>query len=231
MIKVQNLVPEIYYNKSRDFQAIGRCFEVLYNYAKTNTDILLNVDKDIKMLDLLAKTLGFNTKHNYNTEDLIALCNTFVTILRNKGSKNSIDMAVTAMLKAQHIEKKFYVEDVVDVNNAKQYILNIYIPKELDDIILLEDLFNYILPTGYTYRFIRARFGADAYKSNMYVKTSGGNLIAVDANSMSEVGVPKTESTSKKNIERPDLNTTSTDFHSGLTYTGVVYRPIKISDM
>ena len=38
MIKVQKYTPEVYYKNSRDFQAVGRVCDVLYNY------ILMNID-------------------------------------------------------------------------------------------------------------------------------------------------------------------------------------------
>ena len=240
MIIVKNLVPEIYYSKSRDFQAIGRVFEVLYNYAKTNADILLNVDENIKMLELLAKTLGFNTKHNYNTEDLIALCSTFITIIRNKGSKESVEMAIRAMLKAQHIEKEFYVEDAYEsiyeegqvVGRRRLYQLNIHIPKELDDLILLEDLFDYILATGFTYRFISIVESKNPYKTDVAV-SSKETTLKFKSNDTSEVGIVTNVTDGKPvNIIKPTADTQQGEIeHLGLTYSGVVFRPVLITDL
>lgn len=221
MIKVRDLVPTIYYNKSRDFQALGRVFEVLYNYAKTGTDLVLNSYEDTKMLDLLAKTLGFNSKHNYNTDDLVTLCNTFILILKNKGSKKSIEDSITALLNAQHIESKFYVNDLYNENNVKEHSLEIYIPSDLDDLVLLEDLFDYILPAGYTYRFIYSVFPDTELKTSSYVD-SKTNQIIYDSNDIAEVAY--VQEGAKYNIERPTINT-STAKHLGITYASVVFKP------
>ena len=43
MIKLRNLTPDVYYNESRDFQFIGRLFDVVLNSVKTEADLLYNV--------------------------------------------------------------------------------------------------------------------------------------------------------------------------------------------
>ena len=61
MIKLQNLTPEIYYKQSRDFQLIGRLFDIVLNYVKTNADNLYSLpignDMNENLLNLLSYTL------------------------------------------------------------------------------------------------------------------------------------------------------------------------------
>lgn len=227
MIRTRDLVPEVYYNKSRDFQALGRVFEIVYNYAKTGTDLIRNSYEDVKMLDLFAKTIGFNSKHNYNTEDLLTLCNTFITILKNKGSKKSVELSVIALLKAQHLEdSNYYIEDVVDaVTQVKQHSLDIYVPKELTDIILLEDLFDYILPAGYTYRFIPARFNAHAYITQLTSVDRIKMHEFYDSNKMAQVGVTSNSVSTNYgyNIVKPTIDNSVQQL--GISYASVVYKP------
>ena len=145
LIKFQDLTPEVYYKRSRDFQYIGRLFDLVLNNAKMNTDIIsslpLNPDMDPRLLDLLALTLGFKSKHEYNTKQLAALCSIFPFVLRNKGSKLAIETACNALLNAEGITK----EASVEVSNQ---IVSIFLPSELSDLNLLKDLLNYILPAG-----------------------------------------------------------------------------------
>lgn len=145
LIKLQDLTPEVYYKRSRDFQYIGRLFDLVLNNAKMNTDILsslpLNPDMDPRLLDLLAFTLGFKSKHEYNTKQLAALCSIFPFVLRNKGSKLAIETACNALLNAEGITK----EASVEVSNQT---VSIFLPSELSDLNLLKDLLNYILPAG-----------------------------------------------------------------------------------
>ena len=145
LIKFQDLTPEVYYKRSRDFQYIGRLFDLVLNNAKMNTDIIsslpLNPDMDPRLLDLLALTLGFKSKHEYNTKQLAALCSIFPFVLRNKGSKLAIETACNALLNAEGITK----EASVEVSNQT---VSIFLPSELSDLNLLKDLLNYILPAG-----------------------------------------------------------------------------------
>ena len=145
LIKFQDLTPEVYYKRSRDFQYIGRLFDLVLNNAKMNIDIIsslpLNPDMDPRLLDLLAFTLGFKSKHEYNTKQLAALCSIFPFVLRNKGSKLAIETACNALLNAEGITK----EASIEVSNQT---VSIFLPSELSDLNLLKDLLNYILPAG-----------------------------------------------------------------------------------
>ena len=75
MIKLQNLTPVVYYDQSRDFQFIGRLYDLVLNYIKTNAANLYNLpsgkNMDEQLLNLLALTLGFKPKKNYNSKKQI----------------------------------------------------------------------------------------------------------------------------------------------------------------
>ena len=161
MIVLQKSVPEIYYSQSRDFQFLARTLEVLVNYIKTNADEMrafpLSRNLDVKLLTLLAYTLGFASKHNYNSDDLYSLCASFSEILKVKGSLRAIRLAVRVLLNAQQIDKEARV--VIDKDDLTNIL--IYLPIETTDIVLLEDLFDYILPCGFTYSFIYGEFASE----------------------------------------------------------------------
>ena len=101
MIRLQDLVPNVYYEKSRDFQFIGRLFDIVLNSVKTNSDTLYNLpsgkNKDERLLNLLAFTLGFQPKHHYNSKQLEAICSVLPLIIQNKGSLMAIVIAKQAM--------------------------------------------------------------------------------------------------------------------------------------
>lgn len=162
MITTKGLVPEIYYNDSRDFQFIGRLFEVAFNHVKTSVDTILNNpfsrNIDNKLLDLVAKTVGFETKHKYNVDDLKVICSCFKEIVKNKGSKKAIDILVRSLLKAQNIKSDYRIEIVNESlsEDEEQHSVIIIVPPELKDRVLVEDVLDYILPAGYNYRIISA---------------------------------------------------------------------------
>ena len=166
-MKVKDLVPEIYYKESRDFSYIGRLFEVLFNYLKTNVDLVgetfINNEINASIVELVSTTLGFESKHQYQTKDLAALCSCFALLLRNKGNAQSISDAVTLLLHTQNIDDSFTYD--VDVENHK---FTIYVPSTMTDLVLLEDVFEYIFPTGWVYSF-RYKASGDVDYSEKYV--------------------------------------------------------------
>ena len=147
MIKIEQLTPDIYYNQSRDFQFIGRLFDVVMNAAKTNTDLVKSLplckNTDTQLLTLASLTLGFKSKHNYNIAQLNALCNVFCYALKNKGNIQSIVSACNALLNAEGIKIKTTYK--LTDNNTN---LTLRLPTNLYDITLLRDLLDYILPAG-----------------------------------------------------------------------------------
>lgn len=146
-IKLQNLTPHIYYNHSRDFQLIGRLYDIVLNSVKTNVELLYNLpfndSSDKQLIDLLAMTIGFKSRHNYNIKQLSALCSAFAQIIRNKGNIQSIELAIKALLNAEGISEGFDYE--FTKNNTS---ITLYIPQTLSDLNLLRDLLVYIIPAG-----------------------------------------------------------------------------------
>jgi hypothetical protein len=176
MIKTQRNVPDYYYNESRDFQLFGRIFEAVFNHSKTATDTIINTplssNYSSSLLDLVTKTIGFELKRKYDVPNLLALVNSFKSILKIKGTKKSIEDCVRILLKAQNINERFAVEVDSSVSETSEgTIYNrealIYIPKEVKDVALLEDMLNYVLPAGFNYSIVIANIdtqpiGADA---------------------------------------------------------------------
>ena len=145
MIKLQELTPSVYYEQSRDFQFIGRLYDIVLNYVKTNADNLYTLpigkNMDEKLLNLLAFTLGFQSKHQYNSKQLLAICSVLPLILKNKGSLNAILIAVNSILYAEGINQALDYE-------FKDNNLVLYLSPDLSDLTLLKDIMIYILPAG-----------------------------------------------------------------------------------
>lgn len=156
MIKLQNYTPEIYYKESRDFQFIGRLFDLVLNAVKTDTDLLyhipLSVDSDEKLLDLLAMTLGFKPKHQYNAKQLKAVCSVFSEILRNKGSIKALKIACEALFNSMDVNQELDYDFTPGKDNTE---LNLYIPADFEDITILTDLLSYVLPAGMSCNIIK----------------------------------------------------------------------------
>ena len=154
MIKLQDYTPEVYYRESRDFQFIGRLYDLVLNYVKTNADLIyslpLSDNSDNQFIDLMAMTLGFHAKHKYTSQQLKAICFVLSEIIRNKGTIKALTIACDAIFHAEGIQGQF---DYGLTNNNTNII--IYLPQELSDTTLLNDLFEYILPAGMSCRIIK----------------------------------------------------------------------------
>lgn len=155
MIKLQEMTPEVYYRKSRDFQLIGRLYDLVLNYVKTNAELINTIpisqsDNDQRMIDLMTMTLGFKTRHHYNLKQLTALCSAFAEIIKIKGTRRAIELACEVLLRSEGLTKPEYIN--VD---EEKCVVEISIPKELSDLNLLTDLLDYILPAGMSCQIIR----------------------------------------------------------------------------
>jgi hypothetical protein len=153
MIKLQDLTPEVYYRQSRDFQFIGRLFDLVLNSVKTNAANLYNLpvgkEMDEQLLNLLALTLGFKTTKNYNSKQLLAICSTLPAILKHKGSIKALVLAVDALLAAEGIKQP------LDYTISAVEGITLYVAQELEDTTLLTDLFDYLLPAGISCELVK----------------------------------------------------------------------------
>lgn len=149
MIRTETQVPSTYSIRSRDFQLLERVFDTVFNSSKTYADTIkncggINKNTDKRLLDLIARTLGFESKREYDTQDLYVLCNDFKSIIKDKGTKRAIENCVRVLLNAQNLSESF----TVSIDNSR-YEVDVYVSKNLQDIALLEDMLEYVLPIGY----------------------------------------------------------------------------------
>lgn len=170
MIRLQDLTPNIYYTQSRDFQFIGRLYDIVLNYIKTNADNLYNLpigqNMNEQLLNLLALTLGFKPKNNYNSKQLLAICSVLPEIMRHKGSLQSMITAVNALLAAEEIEQ------ALDYSIESKKNITLYISQQLSDLTLLIDLFDYILPAGMNYQLVKENQLITNIETNVYLTDS-----------------------------------------------------------
>lgn len=154
MIKMYEQVPQVYSNASRDFQYLSWLFNLVLNYSKHNSEVLYNLPVDTldnKFAELLAITLGFKIRRNYNKDQLAALANIMPNIFKYKGTITAIILAGRALLKTTGSNISFN-EDSVFIEDE---VLSILLPKDLVDTTLFMDLLPYIAPAGITCKIIR----------------------------------------------------------------------------
>ncbi len=174
-IKLQQYTPDVYYRESRDFQYIGRLYDLVLNYVKTNIDLLYNLPfndlTDDQFIDLLALTLGFKAKHKYTAKHLRAICSCFSEILRNKGTIKSLLLACSAIYHSEGITEQINYE-LTDKNGKSGGTTNLilYLSPKLGDTTLLLDLLDYVLPAGMNYSIIKVL--TETRKSNTEIAST-----------------------------------------------------------
>lgn len=167
MIKLQDLTPEIYYKQSRDFQFIGRLYDIVLNSIKTNATNLYNLpvgkNMDEQLLNLLALTLGFKPNKKYNSKQLRAICSVLPVILKRKGSIEALILATNALLAAEGIIQP------LDYTIIPNQSITLYVAQKLTDITLLTDLLDYLLPAGLSCVIVKESQAVHAIKTALAV--------------------------------------------------------------
>ena len=175
MLRMRQMVPNVYYDHSRDFQLIGRLYELVANMVKTNADMLYNLpvsdNMNERLLDLAASTLGFKSLHHYNIDQLKALCSAFASILRKKGNITSIIDACNTLVAAEGIAEEIEVEYDEDAK-----LLTLFVPPQLSDLNLLKDILLYILPAGLSYSIVKAHRETISITTELTVTTEKVNI-------------------------------------------------------
>lgn len=166
MIKTFNMVPSIYYKKSRDFQLLLRLIDVVMNDVKTNSDLINSgvEEVDTKLVELAVMGLGFIPNKEYSSIYLNYLYKLFHHMLRNKGTKKAIEILVNAFYKINGYSDSINIE--VDKEN---WVINIYTQAKVEEINtpFLENVLDYILPVGFDYKILGSYIPATQLVSNM----------------------------------------------------------------
>lgn len=152
LLRLQNNVPEVYVDQSRDFQMLCRAYDSILNGVKFDIDTiqyLSNTNRcSSRALRLLQTKVGFLTKVDLDDEALRYTLKVFPFMMKNKGNLKSINQAVSVFLAVNHISLP---TDIVIDNDT--YTVNIRIQHRFNDTSVLDELLKYILPAGYTYDY------------------------------------------------------------------------------
>lgn len=174
MIRTKDLVPQYYTNNSRDFQLLEHLLDSIFNTSRTAiiaTDPETLYQYDNKFIQLACRTVGFFNRGNYDASTLQAVMKNFKYLVRNKGKLSAIEDAIKILLNAQRITKNYMV--LINETNDR---LMIYLPTETQSTRLLDELFNYILPTGYTYSIYSQDISLSNSNAQMYLTVNNNTV-------------------------------------------------------
>ena len=166
-IKLQDKVPPVYPEGSRDFQLFCHLYDVIFNGVKDDIDgiqYLTNTEScRSNMLQLLQTKLGFFTHVQYADEALWRVLQAFPLLVRKKGTLAAIEGAVYLFLKTAKLETTVKIDIINNEPTQEQkanfgsYITDhsiiIGIESSIRDISLLKEILYYIIPFGYNLFF------------------------------------------------------------------------------
>ena len=153
LFKLEENVPDIYVEMSRDFQLLCRVYDILVNsniITQSKIRQQLNIDQiDDKLLKLLAGRLGFSSDNYIPTEVMRSILLQFPFMIKNKGTKVGIEQAIRSVIKQTSKVNSVYVSDITIATGE------IKVTVESDDasavdMSYLSNVLKYVVPVGYT---------------------------------------------------------------------------------
>ena len=158
MFRLEHNVPQVYVEQSRDFQLLCRLYDCINNGVRYDINSMLSILDPMKvsdrLLNLMCTKVGFFTSRNYDSLLLRYILVAFPFALKYKGSKHGIEIAVSAILKAESefrvLDETKSIDSLITIDNV-EHCIRIYTTVEIINKNALKDFLKYIMPVGYTY--------------------------------------------------------------------------------
>ena len=153
LFKLEENVPDVYVEMSRDFQLLCRVYDIFVNsniITQSKIRQQLNIEQiDDKLLKLLAGRLGFSSDNYIPTEVMRSILLQFPFMIKNKGTKVGIEQAIKSVIKQTSRVNSVYVSDITIATGEIKVTV-----KSDDagavDMSYLSNVLKYVVPVGYT---------------------------------------------------------------------------------
>lgn len=119
IIRLQDNVPDVYVNNSRDFQLLCQIYDCVINGVKFDIDTITNIIDTSKCKEsfmlLLSRKVGYvDPKTGISNSNLRLMNDSWPYVVRKKGSLSAIQEAINVFMKVKHIKASV---DIIIVNN------------------------------------------------------------------------------------------------------------------
>ena len=155
LFKLEENVPDIYVEMSRDFQLLCRVYDIFVNsniITQSKIRQQLNIDQiDDKLLKLVAGRLGFNGDNYIPTEVMRNILLQFPFMIKNKGTKIGIEQAIKSVIKQTSNVSDVSISNISSANIDAGEI-DVTVMSDDDsavDTSYLSDVLKYVVPVGY----------------------------------------------------------------------------------
>lgn len=146
MFRVENNVPDVYINESRDFQLFSRLYDLVFQSSRFSIDSMEQLSDTMycndAVLPLIATKVGFFTDLRLTSKADRQILSAFPHIMKFKGSLQGIQLV--ANLFERIVNTNVYLEYDSEDKNKILICFEDYAP----NISLLTALLDYIRPTG-----------------------------------------------------------------------------------
>ncbi len=167
MIRINNLVPEIY-RESRDFRVFLKLLDIVINTCKYDIDEWTSLYDPLtckkEFLPLLADFLGYRYDNSLSVIENRIIMSEFNTMIKNKGSEIGLRLAAALSMNAQLMNdptSEAYIKAVSQLQFLEMFydydrgIIRIYYSEDLSKV---RDLFKYVRPVGSFLELIKTEF-------------------------------------------------------------------------
>lgn len=152
MFRVQDNVPEVYVNYSRDFQLFCRLYDIIFTGIRYSIDSMeyLTDSKNynVEVSELLQKKLGIFNSINVSDKELKYLIDAFPYIIRNKGNVYAIESILRVFQRITADPSTTFTVDYTKFN--VEHSIQIDVSNNIRHIDLIREVLQFIVPTGYT---------------------------------------------------------------------------------
>lgn len=160
LFKLEENVPDIYVEMSRDFQLLCRVYDIFVNsniITQSKIRQQLNIDQiDDKLLKLLAGRLGFSSDNYIPIEVIRNILLQFPFMIKNKGTKIGIEQAIKSVIKQTSNVSNVSISSIssVNINDGEIDVTVVSDDASAVDTSYLSDVLKYVVPVGYTVNVI-----------------------------------------------------------------------------
>lgn len=152
MFRVQDNVPEVYVNYSRDFQLFCHLYDIILTGVRYSIDSMeyLTDSKNynVEVSELLQRKLGIFKTINISDKELKYLLDAFPYIIRNKGNVFAIESILRVFQRITADPSTTFTVDYTKFN--LEHSIAIDVSNNIRHLELIRDILKFVVPTGYT---------------------------------------------------------------------------------
>lgn len=250
MIRFQELVPDYYIEKSRDFQVLCRLYDFAFNALKYNIDSMSSITdtrfaKDT-ILPLIGDKFGIYDKDSYSNRYLLEA---LPIALKYKGSLKAVNILINAFLDSEEVfefatafssKDQKTADEISEILNreVKPHTIVIFLSDypNTNNLHILDEYLQMVIPTGmvveYMFGLNKKLFEKFRYKEYVFLFFAGDMSMRKYPNSIADSTTTHVPIVSLvKNKEEKYKGEPSSDIESASSFVQDVLSDIDINSV